>query len=92
MGRILRILSIRYSRYVGSFPVGIGRKMVVVGGWGGQMLWEAEVLEDSYGAKAESYLKLKILRLIMNRKTCCNCKYKLVLVSTNENKCWEGIK
>ena len=28
----------------------------VVGGWGGQMLWEAEALEDLYGAKAESDL------------------------------------
>ena len=28
----------------------------VVGGWGGQMLWEAEALEDLYVAKAESDL------------------------------------
>ena len=28
----------------------------VVGGWGGQMLWEAEVLEDLDGTKAESDL------------------------------------
>ena len=28
----------------------------VGGGWGGQMLWEVEVLEDLYGAKAESDL------------------------------------
>ena len=26
------------------------------GGWGGQMLWEAEVLEGLYGAKDESGL------------------------------------
>ena len=29
------------------------------------------------------WLKLRILRLIMNTKTCCNCTYKLVFVSTN---------
>ena len=28
----------------------------VVGGWGVQMLWEAEVREDLYGAMAESDL------------------------------------
>ena len=28
----------------------------VVGGWGGQMLWEAEALEDLYGVKAVSDL------------------------------------
>ena len=28
----------------------------VVGGWGGQMLWEAEALEDLYGTKTESDL------------------------------------
>ena len=26
----------------------------VVGGWGRQILWETEVLEDLYGANAES--------------------------------------
>ena len=36
----------------------------VVGGWGEQMLWEAEIFEDLYGAKAEyktQKLKLRIL-------------------------------
>ena len=50
---ILRILSIRYCRCAASLPVGMGRKMV---GWGGQILWEAEMLEDMYRVKAESDL------------------------------------
>ena len=28
----------------------------IVGGWGGQILWEAEALEDLYGEMAESEL------------------------------------
>ena len=28
----------------------------VIGGWGGQMLWETEVFEDLYREKAESDL------------------------------------
>ena len=34
----------------------MGRSGYVVGGWGEQMLWEAEMFEDLYGAKAESDL------------------------------------
>ena len=52
----MKLLSIRYSRYVGSLLVGMGRSGYVVGGWGEQMLWEAEMFEDLYGAKAESDL------------------------------------
>ena len=37
-------------------------------------------------------LKLRILRLLMNRKTCCKCTYKLVFVSRNGNQSWERIK
>ena len=50
---ILRLLSIRYCRYAASLLVGMGRKMV---GWGGQILWETEMLEDMYRVKAESDL------------------------------------
>ena len=56
------------------------------------MLWEVEVLEDLYEDLERlnlTWLKLRILRLMMNRKSCCNCTYKLVLVSTNESQCWE---
>ena len=28
----------------------------IVGGWGGQVLWKTEALEDLYGVKAESDL------------------------------------
>ena len=34
-----------------------------------------------------TWLKLRILGWIMDRQTCCNCAYKLVLLSTNENQC-----
>ena len=34
-----------------------------------------------------TWLKLRILRWIMDRQTCCNCAYKLVLLSTNGNQC-----
>ena len=34
----------------------IKRSGCVVGGWGGQMLWDAEGLEDLYRAKVESDL------------------------------------
>ena len=34
-----------------------------------------------------AWLKLRILGWIMDRQTCSNCTYKLVLLSTNENQC-----
>ena len=58
----------------------------VVGGRGGQILWQAEVLEDWYGAKAESDLTQNS-QVNNEQKTCFNCTYELVLVSTNENQC-----
>ena len=36
-----------------------------------------------------TWLKLRILGWIMDRQTCSNCTYKLILLSTNENQCWE---
>ena len=54
------------------------------------MLWEVEVLEDLYEDLERlnlTWVKPRTLRLMMNRKSCCNCTYKLVLVSTNENQC-----
>ena len=46
----------RYSTCAYSLPVGMGRMIVLLVGGGGQMLWEAEVLEHLYGANAESDL------------------------------------
>ena len=39
----------------------------VVVGWGGQMLWEAEALEDVYRAKAESDLTKTQNSLVNNK-------------------------
>ena len=36
-----------------------------------------------------TWLKLRILGWIIDRQTCSNCTYKLILLSTNENQCWE---
>ena len=50
----MKIISIRYSRDADSLLERMGRKMgVLLVGGGGQMLWEASVLEDLYGMKAE---------------------------------------
>ena len=27
----------------------------------------------------------------MDRQTCSNCAYKVILLSTNENQCWERV-
>ena len=37
-----------------------------------------------------TWLKLRTLGWIMDRQTCSNCSYKLVLLSANENQCWGG--
>ena len=39
-----------------------------------------------------TWLKLRILGWIMDRQTCSNCTYKLILLSTNENQCFEKDK
>ena len=69
-------------------------KGCVVGGWGGGKCcgW-LQFFTICMGQRLNmTLLKLRVLRLIANRKTCCNCTYKLVLVNTNENQCWEGRK
>ena len=65
----MRILSIRY--WVCWLLVGGEGEEggYVVGGWGGQMLWEAEVFEDLYGAKAESDLTKTQTSWVNNKQT-----------------------
>ena len=41
----------------------------VIGGWGGQMLWEVEVFEDLYGPKAESDLTKTQNSWVNNKQT-----------------------
>ena len=54
------------------------------------MLWEAEVFEDLYGAKAESDLTKTQTSWVNNKQTNLQqLHYKFVLVSTNENQGWE---
>ena len=38
-----------------------------------------------------TWLKLRILGWIMDRQTCSNCTYKLIILSTNENQCWARV-
>ena len=52
------------------------------------------MFEDLYRAKAESHLTKTQNFWVNNEQTddeqtCSNCTYKLVLVSTSENHCWE---
>ena len=65
----MRILSIRY--WVCWLLVGGEGEEggYVVGGWCGQMLWEAEVFEDLYGAKAESDLTKTQTSWVNNKQT-----------------------
>ena len=65
----MRILSIRY--WVCWLLVGGEGEEggYVVGGCGGQMLWEAEVFEDLYGAKAESDLTKTQTSWVNNKQT-----------------------
>ena len=65
----MRILSIRYQ-VCWLLISGDGEEGgYVVGGWGGQMLWEAELFEDLCGPKAESDLTKTRSSWVNNKQT-----------------------
>ena len=80
-----------YSRYVGSLLVGMGRRVVMLLVVGVEKCCgRLNCVRVCMGQRLNLPLvKLRILAWIMNRQTCSNCTYKLVLVSTSVNQCWE---
>ena len=46
-----------------------------------------ELFGGLYGAKTD--FDLTKTGRIMNRQNCSNCTYKLIILSTNQDQCWE---